>query len=310
MKKIIRYSIRTLIVLFVLLNVITAFHAYKFTHFYEAADAPATEKKSALTTIGNILFGAKAYKKTNSAPADTTYETIYLKTKDNIQLECWYTPVGNAKGTVILFHGHGSKKSATNDEALGFRKMGYTTLQVDLRAHGGSGGNSCTIGWYEVEDVKLAYDWVKAKGESDVVLWGISMGAAAITKAIDDYKLRPKKIILEMPFATLLDAAEGRIKMMGLPPEPLASLVTFWGGVEQGFWAFNMRPAQFVRSIKCPVLLQWGENDNRVKREETNWIFANITASKRMVVYKNSGHESLCSKENDKWMKEVSRFLQ
>ncbi|HMO61209.1 MAG TPA: alpha/beta hydrolase [Ferruginibacter sp.] len=309
MKKIIRYTIRTAMVLFILLNIITAFHAYKFTHFYEAAEAPVVEKSSLFSTIGNIVFGAKAYKKNNTVPADSTYETIYLATKDGIQIECWYRPVAEAKGTVILFHGHGSKKSSVNDEAAGFNKMGYNTLQADFRAHGGSGGNTCTIGWYEVEDVKLAYDWVKAKGESDVVLWGISMGAATITKAIDDYKLRPKKIILEMPFATLLEAAEGRIKMMGLPPEPLAVMVTFWGGIENGFWAFNMKPAQFVRSIKCPVLLQWGENDNRVKKDETTRIFTNITAPKKLVLYANSGHESLCSNETDKWMNETRRFL-
>jgi hypothetical protein len=58
------------------------------------------------------------------------------------------------------------------------------------------------------------------------------MGAAAVSKAINDYPLQPSKIILEMPFGSLLEAAEGRIKIMKLPPEPLATLITFWGGTE------------------------------------------------------------------------------
>ena len=75
------------------------------------------------------------------------------------------------------------------------------------------------------------------------------MGAAAITKSIYDFNLQPEKIILEMPYGSILMAAEGRIKMMHLPAEPLATFITFWGGVEHGFWAFNMEPSKFAEKI-------------------------------------------------------------
>lgn len=310
MKKLLRFLVRTALVLFILISIITAFHAYKFTHFYDAAEAPADKTKSGWDITKEILFGAKAYKQNDVMPADTTYEKVYLTTKDKIKLDCWYLkPAGVAKGTVIMFHGHGSKKSSVMDESIGFRKMGYNTFMVDFRAHGNSGGNTSTIGWHETEDVKLAYNFIKGKGETNIVLWGISMGAAAVSKAMDEYNIQPSKVILEMPFASILQAAEGRIKMMNLPAEPLAGFVTFWGGVENGFWAFNMKPAEFVKTIKCPVLLQWGKNDPRVQQSETNLIYANITAPKKLVVYESCAHESLCTKENEKWMKEVNEFL-
>ena len=141
------------------------------------------------------------------------------------------------------------------------------------------------------------------------MLWGISMGAAAVTKAINDYTLQPDKIILEMPFASILKAGEGRIRMMGLPGEPLATLITFWGGVEHGFWAFNMKPVSFVKKISCPVLLQWGVKDPRVSRSEIDDIYNNIPSAKKLVLYDSCGHESLCKKENEKWKTEVSAFL-
>ena len=37
-KKLFKYLLRTILVLFVLVNVITAFHAYKFTHFYDQGE--------------------------------------------------------------------------------------------------------------------------------------------------------------------------------------------------------------------------------------------------------------------------------
>jgi len=112
-----------------------------------------------------------------------------------------------------------------------------------------------------------------------------------------------------MPFASIVKAEEGRIKMMGLPAEPLARLLTFWGGVEHGFWAFNMQPAEFAKKIDCPVLLQWGANDPRVSRQEVDDIYNNINTTKKLVVYDNSAHESLCKKEKEKWVDEVSSFL-
>ena len=255
-----------------------------------------------------ILFGINAVKQQNTV-ADTANQKVILTTSDKIKLEAWYTTVDSAKGTVCLFHGHGGKKSGNNAEAEAFRKMGYNTFQVDFRAHGSSGGNTCTIGYFESEDVKLAYDFVKNNNEKNIILWGISMGAAAVTKAVNDYPLQPNKIILEMPFGSITEAAEGRIKMMGLPPQPLATLITFWGGTEHGFWAFNMKPSEFAKKINCPALLQWGKNDPRVSQKETDDIYSNISSTKKLVVYENSGHESLCKNENEKWMREISDFL-
>ena len=73
-----------------------------------------------------------------------------------------------------MFHGHGSSKSKLLDEAAFMKKSGYNVFLIDLRAHGGSDGNTCTIGYREAEDVKLAYDFVRSQGEKNIVLWGIS----------------------------------------------------------------------------------------------------------------------------------------
>jgi alpha-beta hydrolase superfamily lysophospholipase len=297
--------------LFIFINIITAFHAYKFTHFYDIGQVAIikNEDKTGWDKTKEIIFGINAMKQKNSAP-DSTFEKVIIKTKDDIKLQGWYVKTSDTvKGTVILFHGHGSKKSSVTDEAASFRKLGYHTFLLDFRAHGNSGGNTCTIGYYESEDVKLAYDFIKQKGEQNIILWGISMGAAAVTKAMSDYPLHPSKIILEMPFASILEAAEGRIKMMGLPPEPLATFITFWGGTHNGFWAFGMQPSEFAKKITVPTLLQWGKMDPRVKQAETAAVYASLAGQKELVVYETAGHESLCDKEHEKWMAAVSGFL-
>lgn len=312
MKKILKYLFGFILVLFVLLNVVTAFHAYKFTHFYDASEVvlKGNENKSKWDITKEILFGINAIKRPNKMQADTSFETIHLVADDKTNIEGWYFKTNSvAKGTVVMFHGHGGTKLGVMNEAAEFRKMGYHTLLIDFRAHGNSGGNTCTIGYDEAEDVQLAYQFIKEKDEKNIVLWGISMGAAAITKAMNDFPLEPAKIILEMPFGSILEAAEGRIKMMKLPTQPLATLITFWGGAEHGFWAFNMKPSEYAKKITTPTLLQWGKNDPRVSEKETELIYQHLPAAKKLVVYENCGHESLCKKENSKWVRSVNNFL-
>lgn len=311
MKKLLKYLLRIVLVLFILINSITAFHAYKFTHFYDPAEITVKPKdqKSGWDITKEILFGINAVKRKNSIP-DTSFQTVYLTTSGQLKIEAWLIQTtGAAKGTVILFHGHGSTKSAILTEAASFRKMGYHTFLVDFRAHGGSAGNTCTIGYYEGEEVKLAYDYTKSHGENNIVLWGISMGAAAITRAIAEYDLKPSKVILEMTFGSIQEAAGGRIKMMGLPAQPLSTLITFWGGSEHGFWAFNMKPATYAKQLHMPTLLQWGSKDPRVSRKETDLIYQNLPGEKTLVVYDNSAHESLCKKEHEKWLSSIQTFL-
>ena len=311
MQRFFKFLLKTFLILFLLLNVVVIFHAYKFTHFYEMNDAAVKkqEAKNGWDKTSDLLFGFNAAKQQNTAP-DTTYKSVSLRTADGLTLSGWLINVANPKGSVAMFHGHGSKKSAILREAKGFNQLGYNTLLVDMRAHGASGGNTCTIGFKEAADVKTAYEYLQKTGEKNILLYGISLGAATVTKAINDYALKPSKIMLEMPFASLPDAVEGRVKMMGLPVQPVSTLLTFWGGTLHGFWAYNLRPADYVKKITCPVLVHWGRHDPRVSEAETNDVFKNITTPKRLEIFEESGHESLLKKEPSKWMNSVATFLQ
>src|SRR5258706_7318037 len=256
MKRAFKIFLRVVIVLFILLNIVTAFHAYKFTHYYdpEEVTVKSPDQKNFWDHTKEILFGFTFVKKRDQPKPDTGFQTVYITTKSGLKLEGWQKHVANAKGTVALFHGHGGNKSDVVPEANEFMKMGYNVFLLDLRAHGNSEGHTCTIGFNESEDVKLTYDFIRNMGEKNIVLWGISLGAATITRAISEYNIKPQKVILELPFGSIEEAVKARLRMMNLPSQPFAILLTFWGGVENGFWAFNNKPAEYVKKITCPVL--------------------------------------------------------
>jgi alpha-beta hydrolase superfamily lysophospholipase len=310
MKKLLKIFLWTILIFFILVNFISATNAYKFTHFYDPGEVviKPENKKTTLDHIGDIIFG-KDYVKKKNAPLPDSFSNVTITTKNNIELAGWYAQAKNPLGSVALFHGYGDNKTDVLLEGKSFLSMGYNVLLLDFRGEGSSSGNTCTIGYKEAEDVELAYNFLKNKGEKNIVLWGISMGAAAVARSIDEYKLQPSKVILEMPFATMQNAVEGQLRTMHLPDEPLGTLLTFWGGIEHGFWAFGINPDKYVASIHCPVLMQVGEHDVRVTPIERKEVYENLNEPKHLVIYDNSGHESLCKKEHLKWLASVSAFL-
>jgi alpha-beta hydrolase superfamily lysophospholipase len=319
MKKWFKRILYLLATLFVLFNILIAMQAYHATRFYDSSTGTTVKRRLSDMSTGEklnaALFGVKVPKRAMVDTLAVPHTSITLKTEDGLTLAGWYavnkgTAAATAKGTIIMFHGHADCRNGIIKEAEAFYAMGYSLLMVDFRAHGQSSGNTCTIGYEEAKDVKAAYDYVVAAGEKNIVLWGISLGASTIIKAVHDYTLKPSKVILEMPFGSLFDAVKGFTRINHVPEEPIAALLTFWGGAEHGFWAFGMKPQEYARSLQCPVLLQRGENDIRVTESETQEIYNNITvADKTLVEYANCGHQSLYRKDSVKWVQTVTRFL-
>jgi len=317
MKKWLKRIAYTLLILFLLFNIMIALQAYQATRFYEAGPQ---KKHLQDMTLGEKLsaafLGVKVHRTIVVDSLNLLHDKISINTEDSVQLSCWYINgaveyKNVAVGTVIMFHGHGSNKSAMTDEARAFNAMGYNVLMVDLRAHGESGGEVCTIGYRESRDVKAAWDYIAAKGEKNIVLWGISLGAATITKAMYDYAdIKPAKIILEEPFGTLHQAVRGTMRNNGVPAEPVSTLIAFWGSVERGFWAFGVNPEDYVKNIHCPVLLQRGADDIRVTEAETQAIYSNIASPhKTLVEYAGCGHLSLCKNRHAQWLAAITKFL-
>jgi alpha-beta hydrolase superfamily lysophospholipase len=303
--------IKIVIVLFLVLNLVLASHAWKFTHFYNDPVLRKPQETGFFSTVGFIIAGNRIPKRLNDSLPSAAFQAFNVTTSDDLKIGGWYLKPKDRlanKPAVIMLHGHGSCSSAILPEANWFLNAGYPVYMFDFRAHGNSDGEQSLVGMKETADLKAVYDYVVSRGEKKIILFGVSMGAATILKAINDYPVRPYKLILEMPFATLADATRGKLRIMNLP-EAIAPPLVFWGGVLNGKWAFSYTPYLYTGKIHCPVLLQWGRYDPRVTGNETMEIFSHIPTSRKLVVYENSAHESLYLKEPAKWVENVSAFL-
>ena len=293
----------------ILVNISASIYAYRFTHFYEGPP-PVRKEVNLFSRTWKLFTGPKFYKRKEQQLPVFPHTTVRIPTRTNASLEAWYSAHDSAKACVILFHGLGMNKSFVVAEAARFRDWGYNVLLVDFRAHGGSSGNNTTLGIDETTDIAKAFQYAQSLGNQKIILYGVSLGAVAALKAVAENKVTPAAIIAELPFDNLHNHFKARARDVGFPAEPFASLVTAWTGIENGFNGFNHDAAAYARDVKCPVLVQYGEQDRFVSREAILSVYNNLgSAQKALAGYKHADHESLVQVDEVKWQQEVLQFL-
>ncbi|MBO0359992.1 alpha/beta fold hydrolase [Hymenobacter sp. BT186] len=290
------------------MNLVAAFHAWRFTHFTTEAgthtDNP--EQLTATQKLWVLLTGIKNPKPVNHQRPSFPYRTIHL-TSPNGQLEAWYGAVPHAQGTVALFHGYTSSKGKLLTEAATFRRLGYNVLLTDFAGNGGSTGNVCTVGHHEAADVAAVTRWLQRR-PGPVFIYANSMGAVATLRAEAELGVRPTANVLECPYGSMLETAQSRFRSMHVPPFPMANLLVFWGGVENNFWAFDLNATDYATRISTPTLLLWGTADPRVTRPETDAIYTALRGPKQRQDFPGSGHEPYWRKHKAQWEQTIQNF--
>ncbi|WP_176133005.1 alpha/beta hydrolase [Hymenobacter sp. CRA2] len=306
-----RWLILAALLLFVLANVVAFNHAWRFTHFStEAGQHTANpEQLSLADKLWVLATGIHNPKPRNAQSPAFFFQTVTIPSP-NGSLESWYSPVADARGTVALFHGYTSDKSHLLHEAAYFRQLGYSVLLTDFAGAGGSEGNRITVGYREADDVAAVVQWLRERQpEARVVLYGVSMGAVAILRAESELGVQADANIVECPYGSMLQTAENRFHSMGVPPFPMANLLVFWGGVQNGFWAYDLSAEAYARRVKTPTLLMWGEADPRVTRQETDAIYAALAGPKQRRDFPGSGHEPYWRRHKVGWQSAIWDFL-
>jgi uncharacterized protein len=299
-----------LLLSFVLMNCVAYFHAYQFTHFANS-DVLKTKNAKELSIFNKcktLIFGIKNPRPLSIEKPLIPFETVQLQSSKKI--ECWYVKIPNSRGTVAIFHGFSGSKSGMLDKSDAFNDLGFSTFLVDFIGSGGSEGNETTVGLKEAEDVKVSLDYLKnQQKEQNIILFGTSMGAAAILKAAQTYNIMPNSAILECPFGSMYKTTCARFQQMNVPCFPMAGLLVFWGGAQHGFWAFAHNPQDFAKQVNFPVLLLYGEKDKEVSRAEIDLIYRNLPNKKTLKTYPEAGHENYLKRYKIEWINDVNQFL-
>jgi len=128
---------------------------------------------------GGLLHPAR--RRVEAAAPPTCRDAAF--TGDAVSLRGWQCrTTARRRGTMVYLHGADNRSSATGIIER-FGRQGFDVVAYDSRAHGESGGEVCTYGYFEKEDLHRVLDTVGGA----IVLLGTSLGAAvAIQEAAHD----------------------------------------------------------------------------------------------------------------------------
>ncbi len=295
-------------------NALAFMHAKAMTQFTESSSRTSSpEELDFVSKVGVLLRGVNIPRPSNSQTPDDyslAFDTHNFVGSNDTSLEAWHIPVEGAEMLVLLFHGYSSSKESLLPIASQLNTMGMSTLLVDFFGSGGSGGTDTTIGYFESIDVKKSLDYAEENwSDSQIILYGQSMGAVAIMRAIAVHDADPDAVVIESIYDKMISTVKNRFSAMGVPSMPLAELLTFWGGWHSGFNAFKHNPVDYANLVVCPTLVLHGVLDPRVTIEQANAVHDQLKGWKKYSLYPSAGHVATMESDLVKWQNDIKSIV-
>jgi pimeloyl-ACP methyl ester carboxylesterase len=200
-------------------------------------------------------------------------------------LRGWRCPaVGERRGTLVYLHGVADTRRSGAGILTRFASQGFDTVAYDSRAHGESGGDVCTYGYFEKDDLRQVLD---ATAAGPVVLIGTSLGAAvALQHAPRDVRVRV--VISVESFSDLRTVATERAPFIFTRGVIERSLTL--AGQRGGFYVDAVSPMTAAREITVPTLIVHGEKDVETPPAHAQRIFNALAGPKRLILVPGAGH--------------------
>ena len=302
--------------LFLVLNLVAYRHAWRMTHFVSVGVRTTTpEKLSAWEKVKTLLLGVvvpRAVVDEVRAEFPQPSRTIRFNARDGSKLAAWDIPAaaGHERGVMVMFPGYAASRSSLLGEARVLHDLGWSTILVDFRGSGEADRSVTTLGWHEAMDVAAAMNWARHEWPAaKLILYGQSMGAAAVLRAVATEGVTPDGIVVEAPFDTLLTTVGHRYRAMGLPSFPFAQLLLFWGCVQNDFSAFALEPVKYAAAVNCPALVLGGEHDPWVKPAEARRVGAAMRGPTECHIFQDGGHCGFWWDVPEEYRRVVSEWL-
>lgn len=205
------------------------------------------------------------------------YEELFFETADDVSINAIHFKVENPKGVILYFHGNAGDLSRWGIVGEHFVSLNYDVLIMDYRGYGKSTGKLSEQGFYN--DAEYCYDYLlKSYSEEDILVYGRSLGTGVATYIASKHK--PKQLILETPYYSILDVAKLRF-----PIFPVTALLRY-----------EFPSNEFITTVNCPILMFHGTNDKVIPYSSAQKL-ESVAPQDQMsfVTIEGGGHNNLIS---------------
>jgi len=247
------------------------------------------------------------------------FKWVQFRSRDGVLLKGWYIPApGKARGTIVYCHGLNRTRIEMLPMAAFGYQLGYDGLLFDLRHQGASAGEVTTLGYQERLDVmgavENAVQGFPLSGEPaarPVIVWGVSMGAAAALMAAAEAP-DIAAVISDSSFLSLSDTVKHHWRLFfHLPSFPIADEVLYLLAWRGGFRAADFDLVNAVTRISDrPILFVALENDRRMPPSIARDLYAHaLSPQKALIVLPGQRHGEAFNLDKEQYEAAVRQFL-
>jgi alpha-beta hydrolase superfamily lysophospholipase len=233
---------------------------------------------------------------------DRPFDTVEFEGA-GVKLKGWWFHAPEKRGTLVYLHGLSDNRGTSVGIADHFLSRGFDVVAYDSRAHGESGGDVCSYGVFEKQDLARVLDRIDTK---PIILMGTSLGGGIALQAagVAGIDRRVAAVVAISPFADLRTGATERAPWFASK----GNIADAFALVEaEG--KFRVDDASAVAAaghVTAPALLVHGARDDETPPAHSQRIYATLHEPKRLILVPNATHNHVVDaqvwREIDAWV--------
>jgi len=214
------------------------------------------------------------------------------KLKLKLSADLYENDVNSSKWAIVV-HGYTSKAANMTRYVRNFYEQGYNVLAPDLRGHGDSEGDYIGMGWHDRLDLLQWIGQVIEKDpDAEIVLFGVSMGAATVMMASGEELPSNVKVIVEdCGYSSVSKVFTYQLDdLFGLPEFPIINAASTVANFRAGYDLYEASAVKQVAKSKTPMLFIHGDADTFVPFEMLDEVYEAANVEKEKLVIADAGH--------------------
>lgn len=302
-----------IIILIIIFVVLATLYFIAGNYFYNIALNPNTSKTFVLGEVGESPE-QKQTRLDNENWLNEKSSDVYINSSNNGNLKLHgYEIINDSNLWAIVIHGYAGQGADMIYYAQQYYNRGYNVLIVDLRGHGESEGNYIGMGWHDRLDI---IDWsnyiISKNSNSQIILHGVSMGAATVMMATGEELPNNIKVAIEdCGYTSIWDEFEMQLKILyNLPAFPVLNASSTVCKIKAGYNLKEGSSVEQVKKSKTPTLFIHGDKDSFVPFQMLDEIYEAANFEKEKLVIEGAAHAEAVSVNPKLYWETIDEFIQ
>lgn len=241
-------------------------------------------------------------------------EEVMIKSQDNLSLHGYEIRQSTATNKwAIVIHGYMSEAEMMIGPAKHFFDKGYQVLVVDLRGHGKSEGTYIGMGWHDRLDI---LEWIeyltKKQSDCQIVLYGVSMGAATVMMTTgEELSSNVKCAIEDCGYSSVWDEFAMQLQdLFHLPTFPVLNAANLVARIRAGYNFKEASSIEQLKKSKTPTLFIHGNKDTFVPYRMLDIVYEAAKCEKQKLVIEGAEHAEAAQVNEELYWKTIEEFIE